>query len=127
MKRFGILAAGLCAAFALSACNSTETQNTSAGAVGAKTACCTDGKTCSTDAKTCAKGAACCKSAEAKSSMGAVSGTGECATKKAECSATKAECTGAKAACPATAKDASMGTVSDAPKSGCCSKAAKSS
>lgn len=119
MKRFGLIAAGLCAAFALTACNSTESQNTSAGAVGNKT-CCTTGKTCSTDAKTCAKGEACCKSgtkAEDKGSMGAV-GTDECATKKSECSKQ----------CPATgaSKDASMGTVSGEKKSGCC-KASKSS
>jgi hypothetical protein len=119
MKRFGLIAAGLCAAFALAACNSTESQNTSAGAVSGKQ-CCTTGKTCSTDAKTCAKGEACCKAgakAEDKGSMGAVGGAGECGAKKAECSKQ----------CPATGatKDASMGTVSDEKKSGCCSKANK--
>jgi hypothetical protein len=116
MKRFGILAAGLCAAFVLTACNSTETQNTSAGAVGNKSACCANGeaKTCAAgEAKACAKGeAACCKAgakADDKGSMGAVSGT------KGECTKT----------CPATGqtKDAPMGAVGEK-KSGCCSKSA---
>lgn len=118
MKRFGLIAAGLCAAFALTACNSTESQNTAAGAVGSKT-CATEGKTCSTDAKTCAKAEACCKSgkkAEDKGSMGAVGDKDACATKKADCAKQ----------CPATAKDASMGAVSGEKKSGCCKSAAKS-
>lgn len=96
MKRFGILAAGLCAALALSACNSTESQNTSAGAVGTKSACCADGKKCATecsgDAKTCAKGASCCKAA--KDSTATTGNMGAVGEKKSGCCAAKSGCTG---------------------------------
>jgi hypothetical protein len=111
MKRFGILAAGLCAAFVLTACNSTETQNTSAGAVGSKQ-CCSDAKACDTT-KACAKGEACCKAGDKAAVKGSMGTVGD----------SKPEC---QKQCPATAtKDASMGAVSGkAKKSGCCSKSA---
>ncbi len=116
MKRFGILAAGLCAAFVLTACNSTETQNTSAGAVGSKQCCseakaCDATKTCDTT-KACAKGEACCKAGDKAAVKGSMGTVGD-----------KAEC---QKQCPAAAaKDASMGAVSgEAKKSGCCSKSA---
>lgn len=100
MKRFGMLAAGLCAAFVLTACNTTESQNTSAGAVGGSK-CCATSKAC------CTKKEGECKAGD--KSMGAVSGKGECSATKAECTKT----------CPAAAKDAPMGAVSEK-KSGCC-------
>ena len=52
-KKFALITAGLCATMFFAACDSTEKQNTSAGAMGEKSSCCTD-------AKTCAKGAGCC-------------------------------------------------------------------
>ncbi len=52
-KKFALVTAGLCATMFFAACDSTEKQNTSAGAMGEKSSCCTD-------AKTCAKGAECC-------------------------------------------------------------------
>jgi hypothetical protein len=63
MKKFALVTAGLCAALTLVACNSAE-KKTAAGAMGEKSACCTDAKKCDTkctsDAKTCTKGAECC-------------------------------------------------------------------
>jgi hypothetical protein len=63
-KKFALITAGLCATMFFAACDSTEKQNTSAGAMGEKSSCCTDAKKCDTkctsDAKTCTKGAECC-------------------------------------------------------------------
>ena len=103
MKKFGIIAAGLCAALTLAACNSTEKQNTAAGAVGEKSCCTADAKKCDAkctgDAKTCTKTDCCQKKAAAP---GAVSDKKEgcCATTKASC------CPAMKdgATCPATGK-----------------------
>ena len=63
-KKFALITAGLCATMFFAACDSTEKQNTAAGAMGEKSACCTDAKKCDTkctsDAKTCTKGEECC-------------------------------------------------------------------
>ncbi len=102
MKKFALISAGLCAAMFLAACDSTEKQNTSAGAVGDKAACCSTEKKCDAkctgDAKTCTK-ADCCQKAATTSApaakganMGAVSGE-----KKAGC------CTATATGCPAAA------------------------
>ena len=58
MKKFALVTAGLCAALTLVACNSAE-KKTAAGAMGEKSACCTDDKKCDAkctgDTKTCTK------------------------------------------------------------------------
>jgi hypothetical protein len=146
MKKFAFLTAGIAAALCFAACNSTEKQNTAAGAVGNKSACCSEAAKCDAkctgDVKTCAK-TDCCKKTDAKAAPGAVSdkkegcasscGTtktsakSDCSAAKSECTATKAECTATKSdcakSCPMTgttsSKDASMGAVSEK-KDGCC-------
>jgi hypothetical protein len=98
--KFGILAAGLCAALFMTACDTTEKQNTSAGAVSGKSACCADSKTadakCSGDAKACTKTDCAQKEVAAKTvAPGAVSGEkkdGGCCQMKASCPATGASC-----------------------------------
>ena len=132
MKKFAFLTAGLAATLALAACDCTEKQNTAAGAVGEKSACCSSEKKCDAkctgDAKSCTK-TDCCQKKDAKAAPGAVSDKKEgcCATTKttakaddcaATCPATKTE---AKT-CPMTGetkKDASMGAVGEK-KEGCC-------
>lgn len=143
MKKFAFLTAGLAASLVLSACDCTEKQNTAAGAMGEKSACCSAEKKCDAkctgDAKTCSK-TDCCQKADAKTAApGAVSEKKEggcCSSTKTSaktdcattCPATKSECstkTDAKA-CPATCpmtgttKDASMGAVSGKKEGGCC-------
>ena len=143
MKKFAFLTAGLAASLFLAACDCTEKQNTSAGAVSGKSSCCSDAKKCDAkctgDAKSCAK-TECCQKADAKTAApGAVSDKKEggcCSSTKtsaktdcaATCPATKAECstkTDAKA-CPSTcpmtgtSKDAAMGAVSEKKDGGCC-------
>ena len=100
MKKFAIVTAGLCAAMFLAACGSTEKQNTAAGAVGEKSACCSEKKCdakCTGDAKTCTKSECCQKAAtstEAKpANMGTVSGE-----KKAGCCPASTGCPAAAAA-----------------------------
>ena len=140
MKKFAFLTAGLCAAFALAACNSTEKQNTAAGAMGDKAACCSTDKKCDAkctgDVKTCAKTDCCQKKCDASTKTaapGAVSDKKEgcCSSTKtsdkadgcaATCPATKTEAKTEAKTCPMTgetSKDASMGAVSDK-KDGCC-------
>ena len=137
MKKFAFLTAGIAAALCFAACNSTEKQNTAAGAVGNKSACCAEAAKCDAkctgDATTCKK-TDCCKKTDAKAAPGAVSDKKEgCASScgttktsaKSDCSATKAECAATKSdcakSCPMTGatKDASMGAVSEK-KDGCC-------
>ena len=137
MKKFAFLTAGIAAALCFAACNSTEKQNTAAGAVGNKSACCAEAAKCDAkctgDVKTCSK-TDCCKKTDAKAAPGAVSDKKEgcastCGTTKtsakSDCSATKAECAATKSdcakSCPmtGTTKDASMGAVSEK-KDGCC-------
>lgn len=111
MKKFAFLTAGIAAALCFAACNSTEKQNTAAGAVGNKSACCSEAAKCDAkctgDAKTCAK-TECCKKTDAKAAPGAVSDKKEgCASScgttktsaKSDCSATKAECAATKSDC----------------------------
>ena len=117
MKKFAFLTAGLAASLFLAACNSTEKQNTSAGAMGTKSSCCSTDKKCdskcSGDAKTCAK-TDCCKKEAAPGAVsdkkeGCASSCGttktsaktDCST-KSECSATKSECSATKSECSAT-------------------------
>ena len=144
MKKFALLTAGVAATLFFAACNSTEKQNTAAGAMGEKSACCTDAKKCDAkctgDAKTCSKTECCQKKAAAP---GAVSDKKEgcCSTTKTSAKAegccseatkqTAAKADGCTATCPATktdaktcpmtgtTKDASMGAVSEK-KEGCC-------
>lgn len=136
MNKFGILAAGLCASLVLAACNTTEKQNTSAGAMGEKSACCADAKKCDAkctgDAKTCTK-ADCCKKATAKTAApGAVGdkkegccsqGTTKTSAKAEGCTAT---CPASKdaATCPVTGatKTTSMGAVGEKAEGGCCAQ-----
>ena len=143
MKKFAFLTAGLAASLFLAACDCTEKQNTSAGAVSGKSSCCSDAKKCDAkctgDAKSCAK-TDCCQKADAKTAApGAVSDKKEggcCSSTKTSaktdcattCPATKSECSAAKPdcakSCPMTGttatKDASMGAVSGTKEGGCC-------
>lgn len=133
MKKFAFLTAGLAASLFLAACNSTEKQNTAAGAVGEKSACCSSEKKCDAkctgDAKTCTKTDCCQKKTAAP---GAVSDKKEgcCSTTK-----TSAKAEGCTATCPATKtdaktcpmtgeskKDASMGAVGEKKEGGCCAQ-----
>jgi hypothetical protein len=132
MKKFGILTAGLCATLFFAACDSTEKQNTSAGAMGTKSSCCSSDKKCdskcSGDAKSCAK-SDCCKKEAAPGAVsdkkeGCASSCGSTKTSaktdcsaKSECSATKSECSSAKTECTATKSECS------AAKSECGAKA----
>ena len=131
MKKFALLTAGVAATLFFAACNSTEKQNTAAGAMGDKAACCASDKKCDSkctgDAKSCTK-TDCCKKGDKAAAPGAVSDK-----KEGCCSSTKtsAKSEGCAATCPATkteaktcpmtgeTKDASMGAVSEK-KDGCC-------
>ena len=126
MKKFALVTAGLCAALTLVACNSAE-KKTAAGAVGEKSACCSDAKKCDAkctgDAKTCTKADCCQKKAAAP---GAVSDKKEgcCSQATTKTSAKTESCCPAMkegATCPVTGttKDASMGAVGEK-KEGCC-------
>ena len=127
MKKFALLTAGVAATLFFAACNSTEKQNTAAGAMGEKSACCTDAKKCDAkctgDAKSCSKTDCCQKAAAAP---GAVSDKKEgcCSQTTTKTSAKTESCCPAMkdaATCPmtGTTKDASMGAVSEK-KEGCC-------
>ena len=112
-KKFALITAGLCATMFFAACDSTEKQNTSAGAMGEKSACCTDAKKCDAkctgDAKTCSKSdSECCMKKTATVAPGAV---GE--KKEGCCSTTKTSATVA----PGTV---APGTVGDKKEGGCC-------
>ena len=99
--KFSLIAAGLCAALCMTACDTTEKQNTSAGAVSGKSACCADSKTadakCSGDAKTCTKTDCASKDAAKAVAPGAVSGQ-----KEGGCCQMKAGACPATGSCPAT-------------------------
>jgi hypothetical protein len=127
MKKFALVTAGLCAALTLVACNSAE-KKTAAGAMGEKSACCTDDKKCDAkctgDTKTCTK-TDCCQKKDA-AAPGAVSDKKEgcCSQTTTKASAKTESCCPAMkegATCPVTSttKDASMGAVSEK-KEGCC-------
>ena len=136
MKNLGFLAAGLCASLVLAACNTTGKQNTSAGAMGDKPACCSDAKKCDAkctgDAKSCSK-VDCCQKKDAKTAApGAVGekkegccsqATTKASAKSDGCTATCPASAGA-ATCPVTgsAKTTSMGAVGDKAEGGCCAQ-----
>ena len=109
MKKFAIATAGLCAAMFLAACNSTEKQNTAAGAVGEKSCCTADAKCeakCTGDAKTCTK-ADCCQKKGTDTTKTAAPGAVGDEKKDGCCSAKKASCCPAMqdgATCPVTGK-----------------------
>ncbi|MCX5641218.1 MAG: hypothetical protein NT059_10485 [Planctomycetota bacterium] len=103
-KKFALVAAGLCATMFFAACDSTEKQNTAAGAMGEKSACCTDAKKCDTkctgDAKTCTKGDECCmKKAAATTPAVAPGAVGD--KKEGGCCATTKTSVKTESCCPA--------------------------
>lgn len=105
-KKFALITAGLCATMFFAACDSTEKQNTSAGAMGEKSACCTDAKKCdakcTSDAKTCTKGEECCMKKTATTPAVAPGAVGE--KKEGCCSTTTKTSAKTESCCPSTTK-----------------------
>ena len=128
-KKFALVTAGLCATMFFAACDSTEKQNTSAGAMGEKSACCTDAKKCDAkctgDAKTCAKSdTECCMKKTATVAPGAVGEKKEgcCSTTKTSATVAPGTMSDKKEGCCSTTKTSATvapGTVGDKKEGGC--------